>query len=337
MSAKFLLSKSKAIEQLSQLKHISDKVSYSLKTNYEVGKVLEKESDCMFSVHSIEALKKLDEKYRAIFFLQAQTIDEIKEIIKLGVDYFVADNEKDLENLLAASDKVNLFLRMRLKENTIHAGKHFVFGMGSRRINELVSELKDNPKISKLGIHFHRKTQNVSEWHLEEELKDSLSQETMERIEMLNIGGGLPYIYKNYSENILAPIIEKIRLLKDYLNSNGVELFIEPGRYIAAPSVKLIAEIRNIYGNNIILDCSVYNSAMDTFIANIRLLVKGEKEQGQPYLIKGCTPDSLDIFRYRAYLDEPKIGDKIIFLNAGAYNFNCDFCQLPKLVTEVAE
>ena len=76
---------------------------------------------------------------------------------------------------------------------------------------------------------------------------------------------------------------------------------------------------------------------MDTFIAHIRLLVKGEKEKGKRYTIKGCTPDSMDIFRYRVYLDKPKVGEHIVFLNAGAYNFSCDFCNLPKLKTKIVD
>ncbi|MBT5924699.1 decarboxylase, partial [Candidatus Woesearchaeota archaeon] len=65
------------------------------------------------------------------------------------------------------------------------------------------------------------------------------------------------------------------------------------------------------------------------------LLVENEleKHQGEPYVIKGITPCSLDLFRYRVYLNEPKVGDKITFLNAGAYNFSTEFCDLEKLET----
>ncbi|MEM3690611.1 MAG: decarboxylase, partial [Candidatus Micrarchaeia archaeon] len=88
-----------------------------------------------------------------------------------------------------------------------------------------------------------------------------------------------------------------------------------------------------------IVDCSVYNCAMDTFIMNTRLLVEGELEEGlgRRYLIKGCTPDSIDIFRYNVWLREVKPGDKIVFINAGAYNFYSDFDGLEKIKTEVVD
>lgn len=336
MKAKFVLSKSVLKAQLEKVEGMADIVNYSLKTNYEAGKVLEEISSCFFSVHSMESLKLLKDTKKAWFFMQAQSKEELEEILKL-TDSFVVDNEKDLELLLKANTPVNLLLRMKLKENTIHTGKHFVFGLRSKRINGLIPQLKKNNNVKTLGIHFHRKTQNVSEWNLIDELEASLEKQTFECIDIANIGGGLPYIYKNYTEEILSSIISRIKEVKEYLNKKGIKMMIEPGRFIAAPAVKLIAEIKNIYDNNIIINCSIYNSAMDTFIAHIRLLVEGELKNGTPYTIKGSTPDSLDIFRYRVYLKNPKIGEIITFLNAGAYNFPTDFCKLPKLETEIVE
>jgi ornithine decarboxylase len=45
----------------------------------------------------------------------------------------------------------------------------------------------------------------------------------------------------------------------------------------------------------------------------------------------------MDLFRYRVYLKEVKVGDQLVFLNAGAYNFTTDFCDLEKLETQVVE
>jgi ornithine decarboxylase len=114
-------------------------------------------------------------------------------------------------------------------------------------------------------------------------------------------------------------------------------MIIEPGRFIAGPPIKLECYIKNIYNNNLIVDCSVYNSAMDTFVANVRLEIDGELEKGDVYTIKGMTPDSMDILRYKVYLKNPKIGDKIVFLNAGAYTFTTDFCGIKKVEIAVAD
>jgi ornithine decarboxylase len=45
----------------------------------------------------------------------------------------------------------------------------------------------------------------------------------------------------------------------------------------------------------------------------------------------------MDIFRYRVYLENPETGDKIVFLNAGAYTYSTDFCNLEKLETIIVD
>lgn len=337
--AKFILSKSKVLEQFKIVDEISDSVSYSLKTNFEVGEILEKVSDCSFSIHSLESLKLIKDRSRVWFFGQAWDSKELESLFNEDVRSFVVDNEKDLDLFLdfinGRNDKVNLLLRFRLREHTIHTGKHFVFGMRAKQINSLIPRLKEIENIDKLGIHFHRKTQNVSEWSLKEELEDSIK--IFDLIDFVNIGGGIPVEYKNYRPEVVKHIFSKIKEVKEFLNSKNIEMIVEPGRFIAGPAIKLETKIVNIYDNNLVVDASIYNCAMDTFVAHIRLLVESELDSGERYVIKGFTPDSMDIFRYSVFLDNPKVGEKIVFLNAGAYNFSTDFCKLPKLKTDIVE
>ena len=335
--ARFILSRKEVLKKYEELRAISDFISYSYKTNFDVGHVLEDETDSYFSVHSMASFLQLKNPKRIWYFAQGWDKNEIESLLTKGGFKFVVDNLFDLNLLLdymkGRKEKVDVLLRMKLKEHTIHTGKHFVFGFYSSKVNELLPILKENKNVGNLGIHFHRKTQNVSEWSLQEELNDTIFEENWKYIDFVNIGGGIPGIYKNFSSSILKGIFKKINDLKKWLNSKNIKMIIEPGRYVASSPVKLEANIKNIYDNNIIIDCSVYNSAMDTFVAHIRLLVEGELENGDAYTIKGCTPDSMDIFRYRVFLKNPKIGEKIIFLNAGAYTYATDFCNLPKLET----
>ncbi len=336
--ARFVLNKKKLLEQYNIVKELGDEVSYSLKTNPFVGSILEKETKCLFSIHSEELVEKIKEPSRIWFFAQAWDKEEIKRLLSLKISNFVVDNESDLNTLIGCINesrkKINLLLRMKLKEKTVQTGKHFVFGMSSDQINRLVPELKKNSMIGKLGIHFHRKTQNISEWSLKEDFLESVN--ILDYVDLVDIGGGLPTDYKNSrAKDVLPNIFKKIKEFKEILNSKKIKMIIEPGRFLAAPCIKLECYIISIYDSNIIVDCSVYNSAMDTFIASVRMKIEGELESGNAYTIKGCTPDSMDILRYRVYLKNPKVGDKITFLNAGAYTFSTDFCNLKKLDTVV--
>jgi len=78
--------------------------------------------------------------------------------------------------------------------------------MNSSIVNKLIPELSSNRKIRKLGIHFHRKTQNTGEWDLSYEIKNVLEIESLEKLDMINIGGGLPVKYKNTNDDALETI-----------------------------------------------------------------------------------------------------------------------------------
>ncbi len=337
--SKFILSKSKVIEQFHKVKSVSDIVSYSSKTNPLITEILEKETDSMFSIHMINELKNVINKSRVLFLAQGLNDEQIKGLISKKITNFVVDNESDLNTLVNYINKnnigINLLLRVKLKERSVRTERYFVFGINSDIVNKRIKELKNNKNIKQLGIHFHRKSQNMSEWNLVYEFNDMIDKDVIRLLDFVCIGGGLPADYANTNTDVIGVIFRKISEFKVFLNENNIKLIVEPGRFIAAPSCKLETEIIGIHENNIIVDASVYNSDMDALIVPVKLLVEGELEKGQAYVIKGITPCSMDLFRYRVYLDNPKIGDKLVFLNAGAYNFNTEFCDLEKIETDI--
>ncbi len=364
MEAKFILSKKAVLEQCSKLKNLGVSISYSYKTNREVGNILQELAecpDCSFSLHNIEEIGMIKNKNKIFFFPQAWRKEEIRQIVQGGVRMFVIDNEADLKELVDFLNKnskdnkdkgskekikVDICLRMKIQEHRIGSGKYFIYGMPAKKVNKIISELSANPLIGKIGIHIHRKSQNTSEWNIKAELEDSLADETLKKISFAILGGGLPVEYKSYSSEVLPYIFSKIKEAGEWLAKHNIKAYIEPGRFIAAPSVRLQAEIIQVYDSIIVINCSLYNCALDTLLTNTKMLVQGElpdsdnsgiSAEGQFYLIKGNTPTRDDIFRYKVKLKAPKVGDKIVFLNAGAYNYATDFCSLQKLKTEVRE
>jgi len=345
---KFILSKKKVLEQYNKIKEISDVVSYSSKTNPIISEILEENTESMFSVHLINELKNIKDFSRVLFLAQGWNKKIIEELVQKGIRWFVVDNEKDLKEILGFLEKneikINLLLRARVRENTIRTERYFVFGMNSDIINEKIKEIrtsKINNRLESLGIHFHRKSQNIAEWDLKREFENILQKENLDKIDIVNIGGGIPAKYVNTNLDVISGILKKISEFRIWLNNKGIRMMAEPGRFIAAPSAKLITKILGIYDNNVVVNVSVYNSDMDALIVPTKLLVEGEfpkKDFGiKSYIIKGVTPCSMDLFRYRVYLRELKIGDRIVFLNAGAYNFSTDFCNLKKIETEIIE
>jgi len=351
MKPKFILSKKIVLEKYAKARELADIVSYSSKTNTIVTEILEDETYSMFSVHSISELKNIKDKSRIIFLAQGWNSGEINFLIEKGITFVVVDNIQDLETLksfmINRKEKINLFLRLKLKENTLKTEKHFVFGFGSEYINKEILELKKLNFVEGIGIHFHRKTQNMAEWNLKKEIENVLDLGVLKKIDYLIMGGGLPSIYANTNVKVFEGIYSKIEEFREWLNSFGIKVINEPGRFISAPAVKLETNIRAIYENNIVVDASVYNSDLDALIVSVKLLVEGELlaskgvlpkgKGGKAYVIKGITPCSMDLFRYRVYLKNPRVGDKLIFLNAGAYNFSSEFCDLEKIETLVVD
>jgi ornithine decarboxylase len=342
-TAKFILSKQTLKDQVKLLTDLGFKVSYSYKTNREVGNVLQEIcSEVDFSIHAEEEIEMIKDKSKISFFIQAESIEDLKEILSNGVRNFVVDNEIDLERILNAVKeneiKINLSLRMKFQEHRVGSGKYFVYGMHSMKVNQIILDLKDNQFIEDFGIHIHRKSQNTSEWEIKQELEDSLTKETLERINFINFGGGLPTRYRSYVSNVLPYIFQKLTNAKEFLNKYQIKTIIEPGRFLAAPPIKLETEIIQVQGNNIIVNTTIYNCALDNVLTGTKMLVERElADSGEIYLIKGNSPTRDDIFRYSVRLKDPSVGDKIVFLNAGAYNYTTDFFGYKKLETEIIE
>ncbi len=345
MKPHFTLSKKVIAKQHGRVAEVADTVSYSSKTNPLITPILEKSTDCTFSIHLPNELKHVKDLRRVLFLAQAWNGDLISELLGKGISQFAVDNTSDLKILLDYLEQNKqveldrLFLRTKLKENTIRTEKYFVFGMNKDVVAKELKNLSTHPQIKSLGVHVHRKTQNIAEWNLIYEFSNMFDEETFSFIDVFNIGGGLPADYANTNTKVIQTIMKKLLELKQFLNEKETQLMIEPGRFIAAPAGTLRTEIISIYENNIVVNASVYNSDMDALIVPVKLIVEGEveKHEGEPYVLKGITPCSMDLFRYRVYLKNASVGDELIFLNAGAYNFTTNFVDVDVLETKVID
>lgn len=349
-TAYFEISKSKVLSQFAVVKDHCDIVSYSSKTNPKVAGILESGivgEKCLFSVHLVNELENITDCSRVLFLAQAWSNSEIEYLLSLGVTKFAVDNLNDLEILeeyLQSNLEIKLdmlLLRLKLRERSIRTEKYFVFGMDSSLINQKVKKLRELKQIGQLGIHFHRKTQNMSEWNYGFELSEMFDDDFFECIDIVNMGGGLPAKYANTNMKLIGGIFEKIDSFRDWCDGRKIKLIIEPGRFIAAPAGRLITKVIAIDGNTIMVNASVYNSDMDAIIVPVKLLVEGEVSKGcegaKQYVVKGVTPCSLDLFRYRVYLKSVSVGDELVFLNAGAYNFSSNFCNLGEAEERIVE
>ena len=127
----FLISKKKIFENLKTLKDLGLEVSYSWKTNPTIGSILNEKNSCDFSIHSLCELNQVKNKKNIWFFGLALNFLELDILTKKNnIKNFVIDNIQDLKILLSYIKKnnlkISLLLRMKLKENTIFTGRHYV-------------------------------------------------------------------------------------------------------------------------------------------------------------------------------------------------------------------
>ena len=63
MDSHFILSKSKLLEQIKILENLELKISYSYKTNHEVGDLLQELSPVHFSIHAKDEIKEIKDNF----------------------------------------------------------------------------------------------------------------------------------------------------------------------------------------------------------------------------------------------------------------------------------
>jgi diaminopimelate decarboxylase len=209
-----------------------------------------------------------------------------------------------------------------------------------------LNPLCEDGKI-RLGIHNHLISQNtyLDMWERNTQTMadfvDELKKEGV-KIDFVDFGGGYPIEYSNPVPelSIIGNIIYKAqeRMTTTFPD---MKYIFEPGRKLIGESVAIIGKIthiKNFLDKKIaILSCSLYNCSMDTLIVNLFLTVikldcNGDNEalNKENYIIRGSTPDSLDVFSRGVDLPQLKNGDYLAFLHAGAYSFGSEFISLSK-------
>ena len=86
---KFILSKKPLLEQVNALENIGLKISYSYKTNNQVGNILQDLSNVDFSIHAKPEIDFIKDKSKIWFFTQAESVEELKELLQKGINKFV--------------------------------------------------------------------------------------------------------------------------------------------------------------------------------------------------------------------------------------------------------
>jgi diaminopimelate decarboxylase len=357
----FVVSKNGIKDIIKEIKlNLKGEIVYSYKTNPNkdvVNLVIKEGLSLLFS--SVEELnillknKKIDSS-RLVFQSPSLTKKQYKKIRSYGLYRFILDSYEQadiiIDELKTTKVKLDLMVRINTGVKVEHAelpyssDSYLGFPMlEAMDIFSKLNEYRKNGRI-KLGIHNHLLSQNT---HIEmwEENVNRISGFVIQlknagiMIDSVDFGGGYPVPYNG---DVIS--LKEIGAIVDIAQKNikkefpKVNCIFEPGRKVVAESIVLVGtvvHIKQFVDNNIaILDCSLYNSAMDTLIVGLYLEVDkldiDSSTKRVFYKIRGSTPDSLDLFSKGVNLSELKQGDLLCFFIAGAYSFCSDFISLKR-------
>ena len=169
------------------------------------------------------------------------------------------------------------------------------------------------------GLHFHTVFSNTDLQSLEKTLdkvKDKLGRQ-FKRLKWLNLGGG--YLFHTIKDH--QPFIKLVQQLKKQYD---IDVFIEPGKGVVGNAGYIVTTVIDCFisdGKQIaVLDTSVnHNPEVFEYQKQPELF---EAEQGGKYscVLVGSSCLAGDVFGEYQFNKMPVIGDRLVFLDVGAYS-----------------
>ncbi|NOY88901.1 MAG: type III PLP-dependent enzyme [FCB group bacterium] len=266
-----------------------------------------------------------------------KSVPEFDAAVNSGIETFVVDNYEEIKKFARYDKKLKVLIRFKINTNTnAVVNLQYKFGCPLEDVLELAHLIKQTGHEF-YGLSFHIGSQCI---HPENYLKAiEAAHQLINTLDMagfntrlLDIGGGFPVEYVEPIppiDQFCAPISKSL----DKHIRPGIKIISEPGRFIAATPVTLISSIiGKSYRDGKIwyyLDDGLYSTFSGIVYDHCQYPVVTDKEgQEKLSVLAGPTCDSFDVMYDGLMLPEHEIGDKLIFMNIGAYcsvsgsNFN---------------
>ncbi|MCW8908786.1 MAG: carboxynorspermidine decarboxylase [Sedimenticola sp.] len=192
------------------------------------------------------------------------------------------------------------------------------------------------------GLHFHALCECGAE-SLERTLEafEKHFGQWIPQMKWINFGGGHLMTRKDYDVELL------IRLVQEFRERHGVEVYLEPGGAVGWQTGPLVASVLDIVHNDVdiaILDTSAAAHMPDVLEMPYRPAVRGAGEPGSTphtYRLGGNTCLAGDVIGDYAFPQPLKIGDRVVFEDMIHYTFvkNTTFngVDLPSLAIWTAD
>ncbi len=335
-----ICSRSVLQKQLGVLRDMGLEVFYSVKTNPEQVILHElRDFGTGFSTAGQEEFLLLMSMgirpERIYHYERALTKERVKRLIGLGCKNFVVESRKAFDNIIEEIGRgFSLLLRIMAKPADNRYAGDYVPGFDIGEVNELVERCKARGIES--GILHHSSSQMDDPMMWRSKFEELLAIDAKIDVDTIDIGGGLPVDYTGHG---CKKVIDEIK--RGIKRFGKKRLIAEPGRFIVGPACSLVARVELVDGQDVVVNCSVYDVHIDTIIAGLILpcRVPGRSlgERKKIYRILGSSLCNLDVFNPSVKLPEVSEGDIIVFDKAGAYNISSNFSSGGKIKTYIVD
>lgn len=244
-----------------------------------------------------------------------------------GVKDMTFDSEAEIYKIAKYCPGATVLLRLRIDNTKAHVDLNKKFGCPLENAMNLMLKAKA-AGLDMAGIAFHVGSQVTMAdpyFHAMDVTKKLVTEARAAGLDMriLDIGGGFPIPQTGMHYNLTA-ILDQIsaRLAEDF---SDMEIWAEPGRYMAGTAVNLITKVIGINERNgqtwYFLDDGIYGTFSGILFDQWDFKLISFKHTGKkiPATFAGPSCDSLDIL-FRGRMTEPlELGDLLLVPVCGAY------------------
>jgi carboxynorspermidine decarboxylase len=249
--------------------------------------------------------------------------------------YSVAYSAEEFESVAKFADKVifnsvsqlNMFhdraggLKVGLRVNPGISYSHFDLADPARRYSRLgVSSEHELHAASGLisGMMFHFNCENDDAGNIAAALEQIGVKyaDLLERMEWVSFGGGIYFTKDGY------PLERFCRILKNFSERYGVQVYLEPGEAAVTLSAELVTTVLDVVHNEVdiaIVDASVEAHMLDHLIYRTNPRISSPGPGTNRIMIAGRTCLAGDIFGGYELETALKIGDEVRIADAAGY------------------
>jgi diaminopimelate decarboxylase len=269
----------------------------------------------------------------------AKTDNEIIAAIDAGILMFNVESAQELDTIASLaghmgkvapiSMRVNPDINAKTHPKITTGMKHNKFGVGVDVVMDLYRQAAADERLQVVGIQAHIGSQITSKQPHHDAcerlcaLYDNLVAEGITPTH-LSLGGGLGIRYQNETPTGIG---EFVRNLCSVIGKRPVTVIMEPGRSISGDAGVLLTRVvytkSNDVKNFVMIDAGMTTLARPCIYGAYHTILPLQDEDRPEQVVDVVGPicESTDVMAHDRSLPEPKRGDVLAILSAGAYGF----------------